>query len=80
MFADRKYEPEQPSVLTKREVEVLDLVAKGRSNREIAKALFISDNTVKAHLQSILRKVKVHTRTQAAILAREKGMITSQET
>jgi two-component system nitrate/nitrite response regulator NarL len=80
MTADKKHELEQLSVLTKREVEVLDLVAKGRSNREIAKALFVSNNTVKAHLQSILRKIKVHTRVQAAILAREQGILTNQET
>lgn len=65
----------QQFILTKRETEVLDLVAEGKINSEIAGLLSISENTVKAHLQGILRKMGVHSRTQAAILAREKMMI-----
>jgi len=61
--------------LSKREVEVLDLVAKGISNKEIANALFISENTVKAHLRGILEKLQVRNRQQAAILAREKSIL-----
>ena len=62
--------------LSKREKEVLTLLAqKGTSNREIAEALHITENTVKAHLSSILEKMHVHNRQQAAILAREHGII-----
>jgi DNA-binding NarL/FixJ family response regulator len=74
LSADRNYAAEQPFVLTRRETEVLGLVARGQSNREIARALFVSENTIKAHLQSILRKIKVNTRTEAAMLAKEKGL------
>jgi DNA-binding NarL/FixJ family response regulator len=63
--------------LSKREKEVLTLLAvKGTTNKEIAEALFITENTVKAHLSSILEKLQVHNRQQAAILAREKGFLT----
>ncbi len=62
------------TVLSKREMEVLALVAKGDSNREIAKSLFISENTVKVHLSRILEKLHVNNRQQAAILAIEKGI------
>ena len=61
--------------LSKREKEVLTLLAKrGTTNKEIAETLYITENTVKAHLSSILEKMKVHNRQQAAILAREKGI------
>jgi RNA polymerase sigma factor (sigma-70 family) len=63
--------------LSKREKEVLTLLAKkGTTNKEIAEALFITENTVKAHLSSILEKLQVNNRQQAAILAREKGILT----
>ncbi|TFE25425.1 hypothetical protein E2980_13995 [Cohnella luojiensis] len=52
-------------LLTRREKEVLKLVVKGCSNREIAKMLFISDHTVKNHLTNIFQKIGVHDRTQA---------------
>jgi DNA-binding NarL/FixJ family response regulator len=62
--------------LSKREKEVLTLLAKkGTTNKEIAETLFITENTVKAHLSSILEKLQVHNRQQAAILAREKGFL-----
>jgi RNA polymerase sigma factor (sigma-70 family) len=62
--------------LSKREKEVLNLLAqKGTTNRQIAEALHITENTVKAHLSSILEKMQVRNRQQAAILAREKGLI-----
>src|SRR5581483_3652909 len=51
--------------LSAREVEVLDYIAKGNSNKEIARALSISDQTVKNHLTSIMRKLAVNDRTQA---------------
>ena len=59
--------------LTERELEVLKLVAKGMSNREIGDSLFISDNTVKNHVRSILEKLHLHSRMEAVVYAvREK--------
>jgi DNA-binding NarL/FixJ family response regulator len=55
--------------LTGREREVLAEIAKGRSNREIARALGVSEKTVKAHVSSVLAKLGVQDRTQAALLA-----------
>lgn len=67
--------------LSKREKEVLTLLAqKGTTNKEIAEALHITENTVKAHLSSILEKMQVHNRQQAAILARESGIISESDT
>lgn len=66
--------------LSKREKEVLALLAeKGTTNKEIAEALHITENTVKAHLSSILEKMRVRNRQQAAILARESGIVTKAE-
>ena len=63
--------------LSQREREVLlVLTQKGTTNRDIAKALCITENTVKAHLSSIMEKMQVRNRQQAAILALEKGIIT----
>ncbi|SHJ54256.1 response regulator [Tepidibacter formicigenes] len=55
--------------LTKREYEVLSLIAEGLSNKEISEKLFISEKTVKNHVSSILRKLELSDRTQAAIYA-----------
>jgi DNA-binding NarL/FixJ family response regulator len=55
--------------LTSRELEVLKLVAKGMSNREIADGLFISENTVKNHVRNILEKLHLHSRMEAVIYA-----------
>lgn len=57
------------SRLTEREREVLTHVARGMGNREIAKALFISENTVKNHVRSILEKLQLHSRVEAAMYA-----------
>jgi DNA-binding NarL/FixJ family response regulator len=74
-----KHNFEKEFMLTNREVEILVLVAKGKNNREIAEAIFVSENTVKAHLQSILRKLGVHSRIEAAIMARDKGIVIKQK-
>jgi len=55
--------------LTSRELEVLKLVAKGQSNREIGEELFISENTVKNHVRNILEKLHLHSRMEAVIYA-----------
>ena len=55
--------------LTERELEVLRLVAKGMNNREIAKQLFISENTVKNHVRNILEKLQLHSRMEAVMYA-----------
>lgn len=62
--------------LTEREADVLRLVAKGRSNAEIAGELFVSPQTVKTHVGNILAKLQARDRTQAVILAYETGFIT----
>ncbi len=64
------------SPLTPREVEILDCVAQGNSNKEIAPIVDISDQTVKNHITSILRKLAVNDRTQAVIYALRHGWIT----
>jgi DNA-binding NarL/FixJ family response regulator len=61
--------------LSNREVQVLDYIAKGNSNKEIAKAMNISDQTVKNHITSIMRKLAVNDRTQAVVYAMRQGWI-----
>ncbi len=61
--------------LTERELEVLGLVARGLTNREIAAHLFLSEGTVKTHVKRIFYKLAVHDRTQAVILAYEVGLV-----
>ncbi|HEX5015001.1 MAG TPA: helix-turn-helix transcriptional regulator [Candidatus Limnocylindrales bacterium] len=65
---------ELPDGLTRREYEVLTLVADGRSNRQIGEALFISDRTVARHLTNIFTKIGVTSRTQAARYAIDRGL------
>jgi two-component system NarL family response regulator len=60
-------------VLTARELEVLRLVARGMSNKDVAEELFISENTVKNHVRNILEKLQIHSRMEAVMIAvREK--------
>src|SRR5712691_4590741 len=60
--------------LTQRENDILALLAEGKSNREIAQSLFLSEKTVKAHLAAIFRKLGVANRTQAAMAAVQMGV------
>ncbi|MCU0516261.1 MAG: response regulator transcription factor [Oscillatoria sp. Prado101] len=64
--------------LTKREQEILALVAQGKSNQEIAQQLYIAPGTVRVHVHAILQKLEVRDRTQAAVLALQKGIINSE--
>ncbi|MEJ2706231.1 MAG: response regulator transcription factor [Anaerolineales bacterium] len=61
--------------LTKREMEILKLIAHGRSNAEISEQLVISDHTVKGHVSNILSKLHLADRTKAAVYAWQKGVI-----
>lgn len=61
--------------LSNRELEILQHIATGASNREIANALFIAEGTVKNHVTNILGKLNVRDRTQAALKAKEMGLI-----
>ena len=65
--------------LTPRELETLESVARGLSNKEVAQALSISDQTVKNHMTSILRKLAVNDRTQAVLYAVRRGWIKLEE-
>lgn len=61
--------------LSERELEVLRLIARGASNREIAESLFLAEGTVKNHVTSILGKLEARDRTQAALKAKDCGLI-----
>lgn len=76
-ITDRPSHHRQPLIepLSGRELEILALIAKGASNKEIAGALFIAEGTVKNHVTNILTKLAVRDRTQAALKARELGLI-----
>jgi NarL family two-component system response regulator LiaR len=67
--------PHQPDDLTERELEVIRLVARGHSNREIAETLWISEKTVKTHVSHALAKLGLKDRTQLAIHAIKSGLV-----
>lgn len=70
---DRLAKGTQP-LLTKREIDVLSLVAQGKTNRQIARELYIADNTVKNHVRNILEKLGCHSRMEAVDRAIESGI------
>ena len=66
---------ELPEALSERELEVLQLIAAGKTNRQIASELFVSVGTVKTHINNVYRKLDAHSRTQALARARELNLI-----
>ena len=75
VVADRLAERMGSSDLTGRELEVLEQIVKGKSNKEIASALRISEATVKSHINNLLSKLGVTDRTQAATTALQRGLV-----
>jgi two-component system, NarL family, response regulator LiaR len=71
--------PESPEALTERETEVLKLLARGKANKQIASALYVSEKTVKAHVSAVLMKLGVQSRTQAALHAVKAGLVSLDE-
>jgi NarL family two-component system response regulator LiaR len=71
--------PESPEALTERETEVLKLLARGKANKQIADSLFVSETTVKTHVSSVLMKLEVQSRTQAALHAVRTGLVSTEE-
>jgi len=69
--------PESPVDLTERENEVLRLMARGQSNKQIARSLHISEKTVKTHVSNILSKLGVQSRTQATLYAIRIGIVSA---
>jgi len=66
--------PDSPEPLTEREIEVLQLVAQGMGNKQIARVLHVGEKTVKTHVSNILAKLGVQSRTQAALYAVQIGL------
>ncbi len=77
--AEKELVEEANGDLSPREGEVLQLVAQGATNKEIAESLFISENTVKTHLHSIMEKLHLANRSQAAAYAVKRGLVRYQE-
>ena len=67
--------PSELAELTARELEVLKLLARGRTNAAIANELYLSEGTVKTHVARVLRKLDLHDRTQAVVYAYEHGIV-----
>ncbi|MDX1628984.1 MAG: response regulator transcription factor [Fulvivirga sp.] len=90
MISTKKYQPTnsqtphteniKASMLSARELEVLQQMASGKSNREIAESLFIAESTVKSHVSSILEKLHAKRRTEAIIKAQHLKLISDVST
>lgn len=72
---DLRSGPAGPALLTPREREILALLGEGRSNREIANILVISERTARTHVSNVLSKLNLTSRTQAALLAIREGLV-----
>ncbi|OOF57555.1 response regulator [Rodentibacter myodis] len=68
LLLERKHRQDPMDSLTEREMDVLNLIATGLSNKQIAGKLFISEETVKVHIRNLLRKLNVHSRVAATVL------------
>ena len=82
VLGELSHPPQEPLTtdpLTERELEVLRLVAQGKSNKEIAERLVIADMTVRAHVSNILSKLHLASRTQAALFALRKGLASLED-
>jgi len=82
VLGELSHPPQEPLTadpLTERELEVLRLVAQGKSNKEIAEQLVIADMTVRAHVSNILSKLHLASRTQAALFALRKGLASLED-
>lgn len=75
LFAAARGAAAPPSPLSERELQVLQLLAEGRTNKEIAARLYVSEATVKTHVENILRKLEVSDRTQAVAEAFRRGLV-----
>jgi DNA-binding NarL/FixJ family response regulator len=62
--------------LSEREIEVLTLISKGKSNKEAAQLLFVTEDTIKMHVKNILQKLQASDRTQAVVIALQRGFLT----
>ena len=74
-FAEMSRQVTPPDALSDREIEVLKLMSRGASNKEIAITLSLSESTVRTHIQSIFQKMEANNRTEAVIKAVNKGII-----
>jgi DNA-binding NarL/FixJ family response regulator len=74
LSTSRQQSKEVFAELTRREIEVLELLGAGMKNKAIAEKLFLSEKTVKTHIGSILRKLHVNDRTEAALIAQKHGL------
>jgi DNA-binding NarL/FixJ family response regulator len=75
LLVQEVHAPESPESLTNREMDVLRLLAEGKSNREIADTLVLGEKTIKTHVSNILSKLHLTSRTQAALYAVRIGLI-----
>jgi DNA-binding NarL/FixJ family response regulator len=75
--AEASHRPERPGGLTKRELEILKLVAEGHSNQALARRLWVTEQTVKFHLSNVYRKLDVTNRTEASRWAQLNGLLSA---
>jgi two-component system, NarL family, nitrate/nitrite response regulator NarL len=69
--------PDQPSSLTLRQLEVISMLGRGFSNKEIARSLDVAERTVKAHVSAVFEALNVRNRTQAVLVAQRRGFLPS---